>query len=55
MLPNVALGGAILVLLCDILSQLPPGPEILPVNAITALFGAPVVIWVVIRSKMIRL
>jgi iron complex transport system permease protein len=55
MLPNVALGGAILVLLCDILSQLPPGPEILPLNAITALFGAPVVIWVVIRSKMIRL
>lgn len=55
MLPNVALGGAILVLLCDILSQLPPGPEILPLNAITALFGAPVVIWVVIRSKMIRI
>ncbi|HEY8513534.1 MAG TPA: iron ABC transporter permease [Cyclobacteriaceae bacterium] len=55
MLPNVALGGGILLLLCDILSQLPPGPEILPVNAITALFGAPVVIWVVIRSKMIRL
>lgn len=55
MLPGAALGGAILVLLCDILAQLPSGPQVFPLNAITALFGAPVVIWVVIRSKIIRL
>lgn len=55
MIPAAALGGAILVLLCDILTQLPAGSQILPLNAITALFGAPVVIWVVIRSKIIRL
>lgn len=55
MIPAAALGGAILVLLCDILTQLPAGPQILPLNAITALFGAPVVIWVVIRSKIIRI
>lgn len=55
MIPGAALGGAILVLLCDILTQLPAGPGLLPLNAITALFGAPVVIWVVIRSKIIRI
>ena len=55
MIPSSALGGAILVLLCDILTQLPTGPQVLPLNAITALFGAPVVIWVVIRSKIIRI
>lgn len=55
LIPNVIMSGAILVLLCDILAQLPGSARILPLNAITALFGAPVVIWVVLRSKIIRL
>ena len=55
MIPGAALGGAILVLFCDLLTQLPPGAQVLPLNAITALFGAPVVIWLVIRSKIIRI
>ena len=37
--------GAIIMLCCDIMSNI-PGTEIkLPINAITSLFGAPVVIW----------
>lgn len=54
LIPHVIMGGAILMLLCDILTQLPGESSILPLNAITALFGAPVVIWVVMRSKIIR-
>jgi iron complex transport system permease protein len=51
LLPAVALGGAILLLLCDTISQLPGSTQILPLNAITSFIGAPVLIWVVIRSK----
>jgi iron complex transport system permease protein len=50
LIPAVMVGGATLVLLCDILAQL-PGDYILPINAITALIGAPVVIWVILKIK----
>nr|HNH61724.1 iron ABC transporter permease [Cyclobacteriaceae bacterium] len=36
------------------LSRLPGSDFVLPINAITALIGAPVVIWVIVRSKVIR-
>jgi iron complex transport system permease protein len=51
LLPMSALSGAALVLACDLLSQLPGGGSVLPLNAVTALFGAPIVIWVILRSK----
>lgn len=51
LIPAVLLGGATLLLLCDILSQLPGNTVILPINAITAMIGAPVVIWVILRNK----
>jgi iron complex transport system permease protein len=50
LIPAVIVGGAVLLLLCDILAQL-PGDTILPINAITAMIGAPVVIWVILRNK----
>jgi iron complex transport system permease protein len=53
LLPAVVACGGALMLLCDIIAQLPGDSRILPINAITALFGAPVVIWVVIRSRRI--
>jgi iron complex transport system permease protein len=43
--------GAIVLLLCDIIAQLPTSEHTLPINAITSLFGAPVVIWLLIRKK----
>ena len=55
LVPNVMMAGAILLLLCDILTQLPGKGNVLPLNAVTALFGAPVVIWLVMRSKIIRM
>lgn len=42
--------GAITMLLCDLISQL-AGTVVLPINAITSIIGAPVVIWLLIRKR----
>ncbi len=47
LLPATMLTGASVLLLCDIISKL----FTLPINAITALLGIPIVIWVVLRTK----
>ena len=47
LIPGNILAGAAVMLACDIISK----ALILPINAITALIGIPVVIWVVIRNK----
>jgi iron complex transport system permease protein len=45
--------GAAIMLICDVISQM-PGMEItLPINAITSIFGAPVVVWLLIRKRKI--
>lgn len=49
--PCVILLGAILMLFCDIIAQLPGYDFTLPINAITSLFGAPLVIWLLVRKK----
>ncbi len=51
LVPAVLLYGAILMLLCDIVAQLPGSSSVLPINAITSILGAPVVIWLLIRKK----
>ena len=53
LIPAVALTGAILMLIADIISQLPTIEYTLPINAITSLFGAPIVIWLLIRKRKI--
>lgn len=53
LIPAVMAGGASLLLLCDMLAQIPGSTQILPLNAVTSLIGAPVVIWMVIKSKRI--
>lgn len=45
--------GGIIMLLCDSISQLPGMDFTLPINAITSLVGAPIVIWLIIRKKNI--
>jgi iron complex transport system permease protein len=55
LIPAVLMTGAGLMLLCDILSQLPGESKILPINAITALIGAPVVIWIVLRGRKVSM
>mgnify|MGYP003624168036 FL=1 len=53
LIPATAITGAIVLLICDIIAQLPTLEYTLPINAITSLFGAPVVIWLLIRKKKI--
>lgn len=43
--------GASTALLCNLISTLPGLDHALPLNAVTALFGAPVVVWVVLRNQ----
>ncbi len=51
LIPVIIIFGAILMLLCDCISQVPSIDFTLPINAITSLFGAPVVIWLLFRKK----
>ncbi len=51
LVPAVLLYGAILMLLCDIVAQLPSSANVLPINAITSIIGAPVVIWLLTRKR----
>lgn len=43
--------GAIIMLICDSISQLPGSDITLPINAVTSIFGAPIVIWLLIRKR----
>lgn len=54
LIPAVICGGASLLLFCDLISQLPGSTQILPLNAVTSLIGAPIVIWMIIKSKPVR-
>lgn len=49
--PATLMCGAIIMLICDILAQLPAANQVLPINTVTAIFGAPVVIWVILRNR----
>lgn len=55
LLPAVGLVGAILMLVCDTIAQLPGSELVLPINAVTSLVGAPVVIWLLVRKKKMYL
>jgi iron complex transport system permease protein len=46
--------GAIIMLFCDMVSQLPGFDFTLPINAITSIIGAPIVIWLLVRKKSLQ-
>lgn len=50
-LPASLLCGGIVLLFCDMLSQMPGMDGTLPVNAVTALFGAPVIVGILLTNK----
>jgi iron complex transport system permease protein len=54
LLPLVCLTGAIVVLLSDSIAQLPGSQHTLPINAITSLLGAPVIIWIIMSRKNLK-
>lgn len=51
LLPAVVLLGAALLLFCDTVAQLPGSSYVLPLNAITSIIGAPIVIWLLLRKR----
>lgn len=51
LVPSVCLIGAILMLLCDSIAQVPFSELTLPINAVTSIIGAPVVIWLLVRKR----
>lgn len=51
LLPATLFCGADIALVCNIISRLPGFEGALPVNSVTALIGAPVVIWVLLKRK----
>ena len=53
LIPAVAIYGAIGMLIADTIAQLPHSEYTLPINAITSIFGAPIVIWLLMRKRKI--
>ena len=43
--------GAVIMLFCDTVSQMPGFDFTLPINAITSIIGAPIVIWLIVRKR----
>ena len=54
LLPAVTILGATLALVADLVAQLPGSQLTLPLNAVTALIGAPVVTWIILRRRNLR-
>ena len=51
LLPHTALLGAGLLVLADLVSRTIVAPAELPIGILTALFGSPVFLWILLRRK----
>lgn len=51
LVPAVMLIGMIVSLLCNLVARMPGFEGNLPINAVTAFIGAPIVIWVILRRR----
>ncbi len=54
LVPACLLLGSAVALIADLIAQLPGIQTILPLNAVTSLFGAPVVIWALLRRQAVQ-
>lgn len=54
MIPACFLGGSVFCLFCDLLSRILFAPTELGISTVTAIFGAPVVLWVMVRRRQER-
>jgi len=50
-IPASLLIGANLLLVCDLLSQVTLDGYVLPINAISSLVGAPIIIWIIMKNR----
>lgn len=55
MIPACFLGGSLFCMFCDLLARALLAPTELSISTVTAVFGAPVVLWVMIRRNKERL
>jgi iron complex transport system permease protein len=53
LVPGTILAGGAIMLLSDVISQMPGSDRVLPLNSITSLIGIPVVLWVILRNKKV--
>ena len=51
LVPAVLIYGPVLLLICDTIAQLPASAYVLPINAVTSIVGAPIVIWLLVRKR----
>lgn len=51
LLPGTLVAGGIIMIISDIVAQLPGSDSLLPINSVTSLIGMPVVIWVIMRNR----
>ncbi|MEO0552378.1 MAG: iron ABC transporter permease [Bacteroidota bacterium] len=54
LIPGTMMCGAVIMLICDIVSQVPGAQTTLPLNSVTALFGAPVILAIIIKNKKMK-
>lgn len=54
LLPVTILAGSAMALLCNLICVLPGASGVLPLNAVTPIFGAPVIIYVILNQKKIQ-
>lgn len=54
LLPVTLLCGGCVALLCNMLTVIPGGSGVLPLNAVTPMLGAPVIIYVIVNRKNIQ-
>jgi iron complex transport system permease protein len=54
LIPYCCLIGTSLMLICDIVAQLPGSQSVLPINVITALVGSPIVIWIIMSRNNLK-
>ena len=55
LLPATVLMGSMVALACNFMCNLPGNKGIIPINAVTPLIGAPVVIYVIMRKAKFNL
>ena len=54
LVPAVCLLGSMIALMSDLIARVPGSTVTLPLNAVTAIIGAPVVVWIVLRRRNIK-
>ncbi len=53
LIPATLLLGTVIALSCNLIARLPFFQEVLPINVITSLFGAPLVVYLIVKRKQI--